>query len=350
MNISRFNQTYKNNNTSAGFTLIELLVSIIITGIVSTLVGAGINFMVSSNQRLAAAQSRRVSVSQALDTIAYDIRKSENVNGSQNYTEAADVKTLIPAATVTAAIDASVTIDGALNPPLNLSLYTPVLFLKIPVICTVINTDTTTTPPTTTTTATILNERVIYSIKAKSDDDRSDDGRVGPNILYRYGRISNEDDSLCGATTIENTPIADRIIAAKTPPSCIAPATTPATVINKSEANGFYSCVSDNQASIALFAELSDRQDNLTSANALIYGEHRTITSEAIVTPATSTSCEVPDLLKPEIAPSAAEGKLATAQLSYTGIAVTGGSVVVSQSPSAGTKIPCNKSLVTYAY
>jgi prepilin-type N-terminal cleavage/methylation domain-containing protein len=342
MNILRFNQTYKNNNTSTGFTLIELLVSIIITGIVSTLVGAGINFMVSSNQRLAAAQSRRVSVSQALDTIAYDIRKSENVNGSQNYTEAAGVKTITPAASVAAAIAASVTIDGALDASKWDSSYTPVLFLKIPVICTV--TDTTTTPPTIT--ATILNERVIYSIKAKV----SGDGRVGPNILYRYGRISNEDDSLCGTTIIENQPIADRIIAAKTPPSCIAPTTTPATVINKSEANGFYSCVSDNQASIALFAELSDRQDNLTSANALIYGDHRTITSEAIVAPTTSISCEVPDLLNPEIAPGAADGKLDTAQLSYAGIAVTGGSVVVSQSPSAGTSLPCNKSLVTYTY
>ena len=344
MNISRFNQTYKKNNISAGFTLIELLVSIVITGIVSTLVGAGINFMVSSNQRLAAAQSRRVSVSQALDTIAYDIRKSENVNGSQNYTEAAGVKTRTPAATVAAAIKASVTIDGPLDPPLNSLLYTPVLFLKIPVICTVPHTPTLADPSTPKTK--ILPERVIYSIKKVSGD-----GLVGPNILYRYGLVADEDNSICDPTlTAENTPIADRIIAAKTPPSCIAPTTTPATVINKSEANGFYSCVSDNQASIALFAELSDRQDKLTSANALIYGDHRTITSEAIVTPATSTSCEVPDLLKPEIAPSAAEGKLATAQLSYTGIAVTGGSVVVSQSPSAGTKIPCNKSLVTYAY
>ena len=330
MKISKLNQFNHTDNTSAGFTLIELLVSISIMGIVSALVGTGITFMVSSNQKLAAAQSRRVEVSHALDVISYDIRKAENVNGTQNYTEAGGVKTPAPAATVTDAILA----DGGTVP----TGFTPVLFLKISIVC---------------NDSTIIPERVIYTTKAKI----AGDGLVGPNVLYRYGRIADENDSIpCSGNDPVNVPIADNItpvVPAATTPTCVAPAATPAPEATGVGANGFYTCVSDTQVSIALFAKLSDT---------LIYGDNRTITSGSITptatvtggsiaTPTTIVYCEVPDLLTTPKTPSQANTAIRTDKdLSYAGIPTTGGSNVVSQTPSALSKIPCKKGLVTYTY
>lgn len=353
MKISKLNQFNHTDNISAGFTLIELLVSISIMGIVCALVGTGITFMVSSNQKLAAAQSRRVEVSHALDVISYDIRKAENVNGNQN--------SPTPATDITDAIQTSINNtnptdgEGRLDDGSTLlwnSGFTPVLFLKISIVC---------------SDNKIVHERVIYSTRAKT----SRDGRVGPNVLYRYGRIADENDSIpCSynATTDTvivaapvNVSIADNIITAATPPTCSAPAATPAPAATSVGANGFYTCVSDNQVSIALFAELSNRRDNLT--NRLIYGDNRTITSGSITstatvtggsvstTPATIVYCEVPDLLTTSKTPSQANTAIRTDKdLSYAGIPTTGGSNVISQTPSAGSKIPCKKGLVTYTY
>ena len=320
MKISKLNQFNHTDNTSAGFTLIELLVSISIMGVVFALVGTGITFMVSADQKLAAAQSLRTEISHALDVISYDIRKAENVNGLRN--------SPTPAATVTAAIGAS--------PPLNLSVYTPVLFLNISIIC---------------SDNTIVSEPVIYSTKANAED-----GRVGSHVLYRYGRIADKDDKIPCSSVAENAPIADNITPATTPPTCVAPAaTTPAAT--REGANGFYTCVSDNQVSIALFAKLTDT---------LIYGDNRTITSGSIsststvvggsLTTATAAdNCTVPDLLTTPTTPSAANTTILTESLpykglSYTGIATSGGTNVVSQTPSAGSKIPCKTGLITYTY
>ncbi len=315
LKLNQFNQ----KNYSAGFTLIELLVSISIMGIVFTLVGTGITFMVSSDQKLAAAQSRRVEVSNALDVISYDIRKSERAAIS----ESEATPTLL---------------DG----------FTPVLFLKISIVC-----DDSST----------MNERVIYSTKAKIDGD----GRVGPNVLYRYGRIANELDAIpCSGSSVVNQPrnvaIADNIISAPTAtqPTCSSPsATTPAAT--SAGAKGFFTCISDNQVSIALFAKLNDP---------LIYGDNRTITSGSITSTATATggilststdlaTCTVPDLLTTPKTPSEANMTIQTevptqvppyTGLSYAGIGTNGGSNVVSQAPSAGSKIPCKTGLVTYTY
>ena len=355
MKVSKLNQ-FNQTDRSAGFTLIELLVSISIMGIVSALVGTGITFMVSSNQKLAAAQSRRVEVSHALDVISYDIRKAENVNGNQN--------SPTPATDINAAIQTSINNtnptdgEGRLDDGSTLlwnSGFTPVLFLKISIVC---------------SDNKIVHERVIYSTRAKTPGD----GRVGPNVLYRYGRIADENDSIpCSYNTATNTvviapplnvPIADNIITAATPPTCSYPTATPVPAATPAGANGFYSCVSDNQVSIALFAELSNRRDNLT--NPLIYGDNRTITSGSITSTATvaggsvatattSDDCEVPDLLTTPKTPSEANMTILTESLpykglSYAGIATTGGSTVISQTPSARSKIPCKKGLVTYTY
>jgi prepilin-type N-terminal cleavage/methylation domain-containing protein len=348
MKISKLNQFNQPHNTSAGYTLIELLVSISIMGVVFALAGTGITYMVSSDQKLAAAQGRRTEVSHALDVISYDIRKAENVNGIRNTPSVANVAAAIAASEAnTTATDG----EGSLGSSWD-SSYTPVLFLKISIVC---------------SDNKIVHERVIYSTKAKV----AGDGRVGPNILYRYGRIADEDDSIpCSFNTTTNTvvvaapvnvPISDNIIAATTPPTCVAPtATTPAATSDG--ANGFYTCVSDNQVSIALFAKLN---------NPLIYGDNRTITSGSITSTATVTGgtvaaataaddCEVPDLLTTPTTLSAANTSISTAPtvltpisnkgLSYTGIAISGGTNVISQTPSAGSKIPCKKGLVTYTY
>ena len=351
MKISKSNQFDRTDNTSAGFTLIELLVSISIMGIVSALVGTGINFMVSSNQRLAAAQSRRVEVSQALDVISYDVRRAENVNGIQNTP---------PSTTIGNAITASNSNEGAFNPSLTSSSfdssYTPVLFLNISTVC---------------DNNIILRERVIYSTKEKGNDA----GRVGPNILYRYGRIADKDDQIACSDLPVNVPIVDNITPL-TPttltPTCQSPAASitapftpvafaptapsdPATRISK----GFYTCVSNNQVSIALFAALSN--------SSLIYGDNRTITSGTMVsiatgrggnnpTPTAIENCTVPDLLTTPTSPSDANTKILTESLPYKGLSAsgipitTGGSTVISQTPSALSLIPCKTGLVTYTY
>ena len=345
MKISKLNQFNHTDNISTGYTLIELLVSISIMGVVFALVGTGITYMISSDQKLAAAQGRRTEVSHALDVISYDIRKAENVNGIRNTPSVANVAAAVAASVAnTTATDG----EGSLGSSWD-SSYTPVLFLKISIVC---------------SDNKIVHERVIYSTKAKVTGD----GRVGPNILYRYGRIANEDDSIpCSFDTTTNTvvvaapvnvPISDNIIAATTPPTCVFPtATTPAPTSEGT--NGFYTCISDNQVSIALFAKLT---------NPLIYGDNRTITSGSITSTATVTGgtvataaataaddCEVPDLLTTPKTPSDANTTLITESLpykglSYTGIATSGGSTVISQTPSAGSKIPCKKGLVTYTY
>ena len=312
MKISKSNQFDRTDNTSAGFTLIELLVSISIMGIVSALVGTGITFMVSSNQRLAAAQSRRVEVSQALEVISYDIRRAENVNGTQNTTPATTI-----AAAITASVNSTEVGAGSLGSTWD-SSYTPVLFLNISIVC---------------DGSTIIPERVIYSTKVKGTND----GRVGPNILYRYGRIADATDSIpCSGNNPVNVPIADNITTATTTPNCSS---------TSAGANGLYTCVSDTQVSIALFAKLN---------GSLIYGDNRTITSGTIasiaqgslVTNPTTTDCTVPALS----ATGSAEGAVSTARLSSSGIPITGGSTVISQTPLAGSLIPCNTGLVTYTY
>ena len=297
MKISKSNRFNYTDNTSAGFTLIELLASISIMGIVSALVGTGITFMVSSNQRLAAAQSRRVEVSQALEVISDDIRRAGNVS----------VTNTIPAA-----------LTGS-TPP-----FIPVLFLNISIVC---------------SNSQIANEQVIYSTKANA----AGDGR-GLNSLYRYGQIADANDSIpCSGNVPINARIADNIKNPTTRPTCLSPTATPSEIGSVAN-NGFYTCVSDTQVSIALFAALS---------GSLIYGDNRTITSGSmapsgslVTNPPTNTDCTVPALS----AIGSAASTVSTERLSSSGIPITGGSTVISQTPLAGSRIPCNTGLVTYTY
>ncbi|MCY7335517.1 MAG: type II secretion system GspH family protein [Chamaesiphon sp.] len=297
--LDRFSPT---DSRSAGFTLVELLVAIAITGIVSTMISYAIGSMVSSNQKLGVEQSRRVEISRALELISTDIQIAQVIN---------------PAATVQAAITASNSAN-AFNPARN-SLDTPVLYLELPKTCSGVP------------------ERVIYSIRAKSAGEQ----RFGPNIIYRYGRIANENGNIdCASTPVPSAAIADAITAANITPTCSSRAINSGT-------NGFYSCVSDNQASIAIFGAVS-------SANT--YALNRIVKSGFVPpVPTASDDCTVPDLLTTPKTPSEANTTILTPSLPYkglsaAGIATTGGSTVISQTPSAGSKIPCLKGLVTYTY
>ena len=294
--LDRFSRT---DSRSAGFTLVELLVSIAITGIVSTMMSYGIGSMVSSNQKLGVEQSRRVEISRAIELISTDIQIAQVIN---------------PDATVQATITAKNSAN-AFNPAIN-SSDTPVLYLELP-ICSGVP------------------ERVIYSIRAKSAGEQ----RFGPNIIYRYGRIADENGTIdCAATPVYSA-IADRITAANITPTCSSPAINSGT-------NGFYSCVSDNQASIAIFGAVS-------SANT--YALNRTVKSGFVppVPTTPSTECTVPDLLTTATTPVQANSAISTNRLLSFGISMSSGnstSRILTQTPAAGSLISCDSGLVTYTY
>ena len=388
MKISNLIRQAKYAAPNAGFTLIELLLAIALTGIVSTIISSGISMMISSNQKLAAEQNRRLEVSRVLDAIVYDIQKAKNVNGTQNTTIAADgTRTATPAANIDAAITAAIaaasttdnlaTITATSNvnrfvPPLdtlgNRVWGTPVLFLEIPVICK--KNDALGIAQTYGT------ERVIYSIKVKQSGEQ----RLGPNILYRYGRITDADGNVdCQPNSSDPalprpisepvlTAIADKITAPTTNvPSCTATASD----LSIDNSKGFYSCVSDTQVSVTIYAKLN----NLSGSQAIIAGFNRTSTagsdSTTFTTDATAPAaipsqlCKVPPLVNTsplttpsgaataigaaEIAPPPTAGAR-TAPLLYSGVNIKGGTEVITQTPLEGTTIPCGKGLVTYTY
>jgi len=304
----KFLKLSRSDLTPGGFTLIELLIAIVISGIVSTIISYGISLMVSSNQKLAIDQNGRVAINRGLDAIVYDIQIAQVVK---------------PIATVQAAITAR-NPPNTFTPPLD-SSETPVLYLELP-------------------GCSGVPERVIYSIRAKSSGEQ----RRGPNIIYRYGRIANGDGSIdCSSDPIASAAISDTIRAPNIAPTCSSPAINSGT-------SGFYSCVSDNQVSIAIFGQLSGGS---------IYGVNRTITSGfipvATVPPVVTVppvDCTVPDLLSTATTPTQANtaitGTVPVPGLLFAGISIGSGNNnrVLTQAPSAGSKIPCGKGLVTYTY
>jgi len=318
----KFLKLSRSDLTPGGFTLIELLIAIVISGIVSTLISYGISLMVSSNQKLAIDQNGRVAINRGLNAIVYDIQIAQSVNLATTVPT-----TTVPTTTVEAAITASRT-RNAFNPPLNPS-ETPVLYLELP--------------------GCNVPERVIYSIRAKSSGEQ----RRGPNIIYRYGRIAtNGDGSIdCSSAPIASAAISDTILAPNIAPNIAPNCSSPAI---KSGTSGFYSCVSDNQVSIAIFGQLSGGS---------IYGVNRTTTSGFVpivrvppvvtVPPvATVPACIVPNLLSTATTPALANTTITGIGLLFAGISIGSGnsSRVLTQTPSAGSTMPCGKGLVTYTY
>lgn len=195
-------------------------------------------------------------------------------------------------------------------------------------------------------------DRIIYSIKPSVNTES-----IGPNVLYRYGRLSNSDgkianpDGTCNSAPV-NVQIADAIASNITTPTTCNP---PAVI---SGANGFYSCVSDNQLSIALFSKLS---------NTKTYGINRTVNSGFFPTTATTTNdCIVPNLTSTSTNPTDANTAIGNATridttidnsafankyLLHNGINLeSGGATVLSQNPLPGAQLPCGRGLVTYTY
>jgi prepilin-type N-terminal cleavage/methylation domain-containing protein len=296
MKISKLKLSSHDRDAVAGFTMIELLVSIAVMGITASLVSYGIGTMISSNQNLAKEQNRRVEASRALDMITADVKLSR--------------------------------IQSARTLPSGVS---GTLVLDMDLVTGTICTDAT-------------KNRIIYTIQASGSDE------IGPNVVYRYGLISGSDGTIdCTGGTPVNTPIADAITITNSISNIIAPTCNSPAVSTPSSpptgVNGFYSCVSDNQVSVVLFSKLS---------NTKIYGVNRTINSGYIPDVPTATNdCDVPDLgvgSTPK-SPTDANTAISNANLLYNGINLeVSGTQVLSQTPPSGTKIACNKGLVTYTY
>ncbi len=282
----------KKSHPLAGFTLIELLMAISVMGITASLVSYGASSMITSNQNLSTEQNRRLEVSRALDLIANDLRISEIKSGR----------------TLPSGVGGNLVLD------MDIASGT----------CT---------------------DRIIYSIQASSS------GEIGPNVVYRYGRIANQNGTLDCTDTPRNVAIADGVSLNNniTSPICNAQSlpTSPASGVN-----GFYSCVSDNQASIAIFSKLNSTKT---------YGINRLVTTGFIPDVPTSTNdCTVPDLSAGTATPKTqAQAETAintTSNLRSNGInlepstAVAASRPVLSQMPQPGTKIPCGRGLVTYTY
>jgi prepilin-type N-terminal cleavage/methylation domain-containing protein len=283
---------------SAGFTLVELLVSIAIMGITSSLISYAIGSMISSNQSLAKEQNRRTEVSRALELITTDIKGSivEPVGN----------------------IPSSITVQGS-----------PILYLK---------------PLALETCSTDSNKVIVYSIEPTTTSTTT---AIGPNVIYRYGLISNSNGNYDCNDTPQSTPIADAVsLGSLTAPDCVA---TDITDFYTTGTNGFYSCVSDNQVTVALLTKFAGNK---------IYGVTQTTNSGAPVTVSSTagTTCTVPNLLTGgtggvPFSPTEANTAIANANLRYYAINTeSGGSTVLSQNPLPGSKIPCNKGLVTYTY
>lgn len=300
--IFRLKLSNKNNRDSDGFTLIELLMAIVVMGLTASAISFAVNSMMSSNQKLATEQNRRVEASRAIDLIANDVQISKIVSISTPPSGRAAISTLTPA------------VQG-----------TPVLDMDV-----------------ISSTAGTCADRIIYSVAPITT------GQIGPNVLYRYGRISNANGTLDCTTDIVSTQIADAIsINNLRPPECNA-VSTPAA----NSTLGFYSCVNSTQASdtqqvsIALFSKLSSSKT---------YGVNRTVISGVVTDPtATSTDCVVPTLVNTTVSaltdPPTAFAPPSSSLFYHRINLDLGGSQVTAQTPSADSKLLCNKGLVSYTY
>jgi prepilin-type N-terminal cleavage/methylation domain-containing protein len=300
MKIFKLKILLPNHHPSAGFTLIELLVSIVIMGIISSSISYGLSLMISSNQTLGKEQNRRTEVSRALDLMVSDIKSANIEPVPANYTTT------------------NTSIVG-----------TPVLYLK---------------PLSLATCPDNSKKVIVYSIQAQPATDKT---ALGPNVVYRYGLIPDTDGNYNCDEAVPSTPIADAIsTGTMNPPTCsVSSATVDNSDFYNVGENGFYSCVSDKQVSVALFAKFSGSK---------IYGISQTTSSGDPVTISGTeiTLCVVPDLIgRTGAGSSTVNQDITTANLRFYSInTASGGDTVLTQNPMAGSRIPCNKGLVSYTY
>jgi type II secretory pathway component PulJ len=231
---------YKNINqtTTAGFGLVEVLTSMVITGILSVLISYAWNFMLSSNQKIEKEETRRIEMSRAMEAITTDIRMSQQVNKTA-------------ASTTTQLASAAITDSGtsnAFSPVLNIG--TPVLYLEIPMV-----------------TGSADVDRVIYHVKPKE----SSDPWLGPQVLYRYGRVAGINGDIDPTSVAQDVAIADGIVS-RPAPTCTSPAISSG-LTTASENTGFYACVNNDQVAISIFGGLNGTK---------FYEAKGTITARAI--------------------------------------------------------------------
>jgi prepilin-type N-terminal cleavage/methylation domain-containing protein len=284
----------------AGFTLVELLMAISIMGITASLISVAVSSMISSNQNLVKEQNRRVEASRAIDLIANDVKVSQIVTATK------------PAGASSTAVAV-----------LSMDLVTGAC------------SDTT-------------KNRITYLIKPVTAGSTTE---IGPNVLYRHGVLSDVSNGAPACSdslpTGDGYPIADAIDRG----TLDAPTCSSSAVLTGN--TGFYSCVNNvaspqldaQQVSVALFSKLSGNKT---------YGINRTITSGfSPNTPTSTNDCNVPDITSTTKTPTQANTAITAAgtTLLYNGIDIeAGGTTVITQNPLAGTKLPCNKGLVTYTY
>lgn len=289
-------------HASAGFTLVELLVSIAIMGVISSTISYAVGSMISSNQNLGQEQNRRTEVSRALELMTSDIKNSSIEPVPTDYQ------------TIT-----SNAVQG-----------TPILYLK---------------PLSLATCADNSKKVIVYSVQAQSSTDKT---ALGPNVVYRYGLIPGTDGNYnCATDSVQSTPIADAIsVGTMDPPTCeVSSASVDNSDFYSVGENGFYSCVSDKQVTVALFAKFSGSK---------IYGVSQTTNSGDPVTVSNTEVplCDVPALIGRTGAGSATVNQdIINASLRFYPInTASGGDTVLTQNPMADSKIPCDKGLVSYTY
>jgi prepilin-type N-terminal cleavage/methylation domain-containing protein len=302
MKISKLHLLPIKHQSSAGFTIIELLVSIAIVGVTSSLISYAVGSMISSNQNLGKEQNRRVEITRALDLIVRDIKSS----------------TVSPVS----GLSSDLPIIG-----------TPILSLQL--------------IDSPCSGAEAYKNRIVYSIQSQPATNKT---ALGPNVLYRSGLITTADGTLDCSSSADPTPIADAVsLGTMIAPSCGPTPAIPDDKFYSTGANGFYSCVNDNQVTVAILTKFSGNK---------IYGVSQTAnSSSAIVIPETEPeSCTVPRLIEGKpgeaaLSPDAAQAAVTNNRLRYYRINTeSGGTKVLTQTPLAGSKLPCDKGLVIYTY
>jgi prepilin-type N-terminal cleavage/methylation domain-containing protein len=298
MRISKLQFISKQHQSSAGFTIVELLVSIAIMGITSSLISYAVGSMISSNQTIGREQNRRLEVSRALDLIVRDIKISQILPIS-------DVKNTL-------------TVVG-----------TPVLHLElVPPIC---------------TGADAYKNTIVYSIEPSSSDKTA----IGPNVIYRSGLITNIHGKLDCSESSDPVPVADAIdLGTMEEPIC---GPSQDSQFYPTGSRGFYTCVYGTQVTVAILTKFSGNK---------MYGISQTTNSNSPVSiPSVEpNTCEVPQLIQsdtgqPALSPDAAQKAIENNRLRYYRINTQlGGTSVITQTPLAGSKIPCDTGLVIYTY
>lgn len=229
-----------------GFTLVELMVASVITSLVVSLAGFGVVTATQANKRTESIAARRYDLSRAFDFISNEIRMANRINQSQTMrvTNATSMSNML----------ASVDLDSSNG---NTS-STPVLYLEIPItspvpdVCPAGGPNAGSPPPQPATY-----DQVVYDIRPSSQD------WLGPNSIYRYGRVPRSDGRIdpCSDPVASDTlvdAIADQIHEL---PSCPAPG------VLMGE-GGFQVCVNGTQVDLFMRSKISNVEIHRLSSTA----------------------------------------------------------------------------------